>query len=973
MSVKTFVIKRNGDKEEVEFDKIVKRIKNVAQNISPPLNIDPILLSQKVIQGVFNGVTTVELDNLTAETSAYMASINSEYSDLAARISISNIQKECPKLFSDAMFQLFNYINPKTNSPGPLINEKLFDLVMKHKDLINSKIKIERDFLFDYFGFKTLQKSYLSKINNKIVETPQYLWMRVSLGIHYEDLEEAFQTYDLLSQKYFVHATPTLFNAGTMRPQMSSCFLLTIPDDSIEGIFDCLKQCALISKSAGGIGISVHNVRATGSYIAGTGGQSNGLIPMIKVFNDTARYVDQCFLPGTQIYTTDGIDFFTNNIESFSKEKSNLENTLINSFEQLSLSQRSPCVVLSSDKKYNKAKLIEHSYSGKILILKLENSNLKICLTPEHQVLCVKTGLDFESFTSRLDNGFLEREFLDAEDLQIGDYLVFPDTHQMHLDDSIIFPKHKGFKYPKLESIEISNYSGLVYDFEVENTHDYTVEGLGIAHNGGGKRKGAFAIYLEPWHLDIFDFLNLKKNNIKEEKSARDLFYALWIPDLFMKRVKEDSHWTLFCPNEQKNLQNLYGSNFEKEFLTLELQNKGKRIKARELWNKIIESQIETGTPYILYKDACNIKSNQKNLGTIKSSNLCTEIIEYTSKDEVAVCNLASIALNMFVRPSQDGAVEFDHDLLFEIVQVIVKNLNKIIDINFYPVKEAETSNLRHRPIGIGVQGLADLFILMRIPFESDLARKLNLEIFETMYYAAVWASIDLAKKHGTYSSYQGSPASEGLLQYDLWNENPGTLWNWNDLKIRLKKYGLRNSLLLAPMPTASTASILGNTESTEPYTSNIYTRRTLSGEFIMINKHLIRDLGSLWTPELKNKIIQDSGSVQNLDIPENIKALYKTVWEIKQKHIIDLAADRGRYICQSQSMNIHIASPTYGNLTSMHFYGWEKGLKTGSYYLRTKAAANAIQFTVEKTPAGDSPEIKGDVCTMQEGCIVCT
>jgi ribonucleoside-diphosphate reductase alpha chain len=752
-----YVVKRDGRTEAVKFDKITARIKKLCYGLHP--SVDAVKISMRVIEGIFEGVATTQLDDLAAETAASLTTTHPDYALLASRIAVSNLHKNTEKSFSATMEALYTYVDPKTNKKAALIADDVHKIIQENAEMLDSHIIYDRDFGYDFFGFKTLERSYLLKMNNKLAERPQHMLMRVSIGIHKEDIDAAIETYDLMSQKWFTHATPTLFNAGTPKPQMSSCFLLTTKDDSISGIYDTLTQCAKISQSAGGIGLSIHNIRATGSYIRGTNGTSNGIVPMLKVFNDTARYVDQ----------------------------------------------------------------------------------------------------------------------------------------------------------------------------------------------GGGKRKGSFAIYLEPWHADVFDFLDLKKNHGKEENRARDLFYAMWTPDLFMKRVEEGGDWTLMCPDECPGLSDVWGEKFEKLYTKYEKEGKGKKtIKAQELWFKIMESQIETGTPYMLYKDAANSKSNQQNLGTIKSSNLCTEIMEYTAPDEVAVCNLASIALPMFVKEGK-----FDFNKLFEITYVATKNLNKIIDNNYYPVPEAKNSNLRHRPIGLGVQGLADAFILMRHAFDSPEAKLLNKQIFETIYYASLTASKDLAKIDGTYESYKGSPISEGKFQQDLWGVEATDLWEWDVLREEVKKHGVRNSLLLAPMPTASTSQILGNNECIEPYTSNIYTRRTLSGEFVVVNKHLMRDLVKLgiWNENLKNKLISSNGSVQNIDeIPENIKELYKTAWEISQKVIIDLSADRGAYVDQSQSLNIFMEDANFAKLTSMHFYGWKAGLKTGMYYLRTKAARDAIKFTVDKS-----------------------
>ncbi|GLR16470.1 ribonucleoside-diphosphate reductase subunit alpha [Portibacter lacus] len=816
------VIKRNGRKEDVSFDKITARVKKLCYGLDQNY-IDPIEIAKKVIQGLYDGVTTAKLDNLAAETAATMATMHPEYALLAARIAVSNLHKGTDKSFSNTMEALYNYIDPKTQDKAGLISDETIEVIRKNKAKLNSAIIYDRDYSFDFFGFKTLERSYLLRMDGEVVERPQHLLMRAAVGIHGDDIESAIQTYNLMSEKWFIHATPTLFNAGTPKPQLSSCFLLSTTDDSIEGIFETLSRCAKISQSAGGIGLSIHNVRAKGSYIKGTGGTSNGIIPMLKVYNDTARYVDQ----------------------------------------------------------------------------------------------------------------------------------------------------------------------------------------------GGGKRKGAFAVYIEPWHADVFDFLDLKKNHGKEELRARDLFYAMWIPDLFMERVKEGGQWSLFCPNECPGLFDKHSGEFEALYHQYEAEGKARKtIPAQELWFAILESQIETGTPYILYKDAANRKSNQKNLGTIKSSNLCTEILEYTSKDEVAVCNLASLALPKYV--NEDATFNFEK--LYEITRVVTRNLNKVIDINYYPIPEAENSNMRHRPIGIGVQGLADAFIKMRFPFDSKEAKQLNKDIFETIYFAALTESNAIAAKEGTYQSYEGSPASKGELQHDMWGVTASDRWDWAKLRKDIKKSGLRNSLLVAPMPTASTSQILGNNECFEPYTSNIYTRRTLSGEYIIVNKHLLRDLIKLglWNNDMKEALMAANGSIQNIDIiPSELKDLYKTVWEISMKTIIDMAADRGAFICQSQSLNLFVENPNFGKLSSMHFYAWQKGLKTGMYYLRSKAAvdpikftlgakhqrnyikeeegqetvenvvaepvvaevdhaANAASFTTESSKTIEEQFLEGQSCTMEDGCVMC-
>jgi ribonucleoside-diphosphate reductase alpha chain len=752
-----YVVKRDGKKEPVMFDKITDRIKILCYGLND--RVDSVKVAMRVIEGLYDGVTTSELDNLAAETAASMTVTHPDFAQLAARIAISNLHKNTKKSFSETMSDMFHYVNPRTHQESPLLSEEVYAVIRDNAEKLDSAIIYNRDFNYDYFGFKTLERSYLLKINGKIVERPQHMLMRVSVGIHLNDIDSAIETYELMSKKFFTHATPTLFNAGTPKAQMSSCFLLTMKDDSIDGIYDTLKQTAKISQSAGGIGLSIHNVRATGSYIRGTNGTSNGIVPMLRVFNDTARYVDQ----------------------------------------------------------------------------------------------------------------------------------------------------------------------------------------------GGGKRKGSFAIYIEPWHADIFEFLDLRKNTGKEEMRTRDLFLGMWMPDLFMKRVQDDAAWTLMCPNECPGLCDVHSEEFDALYMKYEAEGRGRKtIKAREIWEKILESQIETGLPYMLYKDAANRKSNQKNLGTIRSSNLCTEIIEYTSSDEIAVCNLASISLPMYV---EDG--KFQHEKLYEVTKRVTRNLNKVIDRNYYPLKEAENSNMRHRPVGLGVQGLADAFIKLRLPFTSDEAKQMNQDVFETLYFAAVTASMELAKEEGPYSSFAGSPISQGEFQFNLWGLKDSDLsgrWDWESLRKEVMKHGVRNSLLVAPMPTASTSQILGNNEAFEPYTSNIYTRRTLSGEFIVVNKHLLEDLVELgiWNESLKQEIMRHNGSVQNINgIPADIKELYKTVWEMSMKDILDMSRQRGYFIDQSQSLNLFMEGATYAKLTSMHFYAWQSGLKTGMYYLRTKSAVDAIKFTL--------------------------
>ncbi len=789
------VIKRNGKRESVKFDKITARIEKLCYGLDRRF-VNSIDVAKKVIEGLYDGVSTTELDNLAAETAASLTVKHPDYALLASRIAVSNLHKNTTKSFSHTMQLLHSCKDAKTGKAAPLLADDVWKIIHDNAELLDSTIIYDRDYAFDYFGFKTLEKSYLLRIDGRVAERPQHMYMRVAIGIHKDDIESAVRTYHLMSERWFTHATPTLFNAGTPKPQMSSCFLLTMKEDSIDGIYDTLKQTAKISQSAGGIGLSIHDIRATGSYIGGTNGTSNGIIPMLRVFNDTARYVDQ----------------------------------------------------------------------------------------------------------------------------------------------------------------------------------------------GGGKRKGAFAIYLEPWHADVFEFLDLRKNHGKEEMRARDLFYALWIPDLFMKRVEANGDWSLFCPHEAPGLHECWGEAFEKLYQQYEKEGRARKtVKAQDLWFAMLDAQIETGTPYLLYKDAANRKSNQQNLGTIKSSNLCTEIMEFTSPGEIAVCNLASLALPRFVH---DGV--FDHDKLYEVTYEVTKNLNRIIDHNYYPVDEARNSNMRNRPVGLGVQGLADTFILLRLPFESEEARKLNAEIFETIYFAAMTASKDLAKLQGPYETFAGSPVSKGVFQFDMWGAEPTMRWDWYRLKEEVMKYGVRNSLLVAPMPTASTSQILGNNECFEPYTSNIYVRRVLSGEFVVVNKHLLKDLVelNLWNDDMKRRIIVHNGSVQKIDeIPDHIREIYKTVWEIRQRTIIDMAAERGAYICQSQSLNLFVDNPNAAKLTSMHFYAWKKGLKTGMYYLRTKAASQAVQFTVEKQggkmteplvntasaqPVSES-ETAGPSCSMEEGCISCS
>jgi len=903
------VVKRNGKHEDVSFDKVLNRIQLAAQG----LEVNPTLIAQRTLLRIYDGVKTSELDELAAQLSISLMTTNLDYGTLAARIAVSNHHRNTSDKFTEVVHELANQTMDKTGEPLSNVSQELVELCETHGDKINAKIDYDRDYLFDYFGFKTLEKMQylLRNTKGKTLERPQHLIMRVSLALWGSvDLDRAFETYDLLSQKFFIHATPTNFNAGTPRQQLSSCFLQAMKSDSIIGIYDTLKDCALISKHAGGIGLHIHDIRAKGSLIRGTNGTSNGIVPMLRNFNDTARYVDQCFTPDTLVLTQDGPAPISTILPG----------------------QK----VLTSDGTYhNVLKQVIHSYSGTMHSIQLKGHPVPVTVTEEHPILSVKTdGRSLEIVLEQLKAGLKEKDYHEIKELSVGDYVVFP-----------------GEVYVQIESIQSVPYTGPVYDFEIDGPHDYTVAHLGIAHNGGGKRNGSFAIYLEPWHADVEDFLKLKLNTGSEEERCRDLFYALWIPDLFMERVEQNKPWTLFCPSEAPGLADVYGDEFRALYEKYEQEGRGrKQVDAQKLWFKVLDSQIETGTPYLLYKDAANQKSNQKNLGTIKSSNLCTEIIEYSSPEETSVCNLASIALPTYVEQKQ-----FNYNMLRKVVKVAIKNLNRVIDINFYPTPETKRSNMRHRPVGLGVQGLADVFALMRVPWESEKAAELNQRIFEHIYFAAVESSCECAQQDGPYETFEGSPMSQGIFQYDMWNTTPLTLddgtLDWEDLKARVKAHGVRNSLLMAPMPTASTSQILGFNECIEPFTSNIYTRRTLAGEFIVINKHLMRDLEKLgiWSEMMKQQIIARNGSVQGIDqVPESIQKLYKTSWEIKQKTLIDLAVGRGAFICQSQSLNLFVADPNYAKLTSMHFYAWKQGLKTGLYYLRTRAPVMAQKFTVD-------------------------
>ena len=1132
------VIKRSGKREAVSFDKITARIKKLCYSLDD--SVDSIEIAKKVIQGLYDGVTTTELDNLAAETAAAMAVQHPDYAQLAARIAVSNLHKNTKKSFFQTMKALHGYIDPKTGENAGLISDETLEIIRKNKALLDSTLIYDRDFDFDYFGFKTLERSYLLRMDGNVVERPQHMIMRAALGIHGEDLDSAVETYHHISEKWFIHATPTLFNAGTPKPQLSSCFLLSMTEDSIPGIFETLTRCAKISQSAGGIGLAIHKTRAKGSYIRGTGGTSNGIIPMLRVYNDTARYVDQCFHPDTIVYTRQGVK----------------------TIDEIAVSDE----LLGENGEYERVgRLLRNDYEGPMISLSVKHSLEPVQVTPEHPFYVLRNQqkmINFDVVRNRLDKGYATPEWVEAKHLNQNDLILYPahsnyeqdipeysladcrfygmmlgdghvsaDGRQAHMTmngetDDVNFVRqylyengihatvtdrdeelkmrftwsaHLGFKFsramlydadgekrvhesmlhlPKAKTLQIVkglmeadgcissrenfemslemtsrnviesirfmllrfgiltsgakrdrvgnvssykgitsrkptwvlrlpkvealtalfdkpsgkyvnylewnghifsrvtdvkqyDYKGVVVDFEVLPNHNYVTH-AGVAHNGGGKRKGAFAVYLEPWHADIAEFLDLKKNHGKEEMRARDLFYAMWIPDLFMERVKQGGEWSLFCPNEAPGLADVYGGEFEALYHKYEQEGRARRtVKAQDLWFKILESQIETGTPYMLYKDACNRKSNQKNLGTIRSSNLCTEIVEYTAPDEVAVCNLASISLAKFV---DTEAMEYNFQKLYEITRMVTRNLNRVIDVNYYPIPEARNSNMRHRPVGIGVQGLADAFIQLRMPFDSPEARKLNRDIFETIYFAAMTESCELAKVEGHYESFPGSPMSEGQFQFDLWGVDPSDRWNWDALRADIVKHGTRNSLLVAPMPTASTSQILGNNECFEPYSSNLYTRRTLSGEFIVVNKHLLKDLNrlGLWNDEMKEQLMLHNGSVQNIaGIPDEIKALYKTAYELSQRVIIDMAADRGAFICQSQSMNLFVQDPNFKKLSSMHFHAWQSGLKTGMYYLRSKAAVDPIKFTLsaknQNKFATAAAATSGSVSTLQE------
>jgi ribonucleotide reductase alpha subunit len=1090
------VVKRDGAREDVSFDKVLRRIVAVSKG----LDVNPTLIAQQTLSRIYNGVRTSELDDQAALLAFSLYTVHYDYGTLAARIAISNHQKNTDASFTSVMLALASQTHPSTGEHIRYVSVELEEIVREHGARIDAYIDYERDFLFDYFGFKTLEKAYLIKNSHgRVIERPQHMWMRVALGIWGNNLEEAFKTYDLMSQKFMTHATPTLFNSGTPRPQLSSCFLTGI-DDSISGIYKALSDCAAISKYAGGIGMHIHNIRAKGSLIRGTNGTSNGIVPMLRVFNATARYVDQCFTPTTLVETPDGPRPISE-IKECDKVRSSLDTYV------------------------NVNKVLVHEYSGKMVQLTVDYGLAPVEVTPEHPLLSIRgvSGDSRETILKKYANGLAEMDYVPAGELRIGDLLVSPFTPCPE------YPAH--FTYKTVTGLGETQYSGKLYDFEVDAPHDYLIANFGIAHNGGGKRNGSFAIYLEPWHADVEDFLMLKRNTGTEEERARDLFYALWIPDLFMERVEADGEWTLFCPEEAPGLSDVHSDEFRALYEKYEAEGRGRRkVSAQKLWFKILDSQIETGTPYLLYKDAANSKSNQRNLGTIKSSNLCvvgetliltdrgdipirqlaeageevtiwngeqwskvtpvktgtnqlvhlvivkeerynsaaeastpptttykamectpyhkflikgqserkdakdlkpdidcletwytsegdrvestitvngfghpdaeryadtycftepirhagifngilagncTEIIEYSSPDETAVCNLASIALPAFV---DQKTRKFDFGRLCEVTRQVTRNLNRVIDVNFYPTPETQRSNMRHRPIGIGVQGLADVFAMMRLSWEQPAAAELNQCIFEHIYYAALEESAAIAAVEGPYETYRGSPVDNGILQYDMWGVKPlDDALDWGALRAKIATNGIRNSLLLAPMPTASTSQILGYNECIEPMTTNIYSRRTLAGEFIMVNRHLMRDLirYQLWSEDLKQKIIASNGSIQSIpEIPDTLKALYKTAWEMKQRTLIDMAAARGAFICQSQSLNLFVQDPTYAKLTSMHFYGWKKGLKTGIYYLRTKAPVTAQKFTVDPELIAAVERDKARIAQEDEGCLQCS
>jgi ribonucleoside-diphosphate reductase alpha subunit len=1139
-----YVTKRNGLQEIVSFDKILKRIKKIGQEANIKINFTTLVM--KVIDQLYNGISSTKLDELLAEQCASMASIHPDYNVLAGRVIISNHHRNTSSSFFYVMSQLYNY-QDKHDKHSPIVTKELMDVITENAEMLDNLCNYERDYLIDYFGFKTLERAYLMKVDKKTIERPQHMWLRVAIGIHGNNLEKICETYEYMSQKYFTHATPTLFNAGTPHPQLSSCFLLSLEQDSIEGIYNTLKDCALISKWAGGIGLHIHNVRASGSHIRGTNGISNGIVPMLRVFNNTAKYVDQCVLPETIIYTTQG--------------PKQIQHCVMNETEIYNLKGESEVI----------QNVLEHHYEGEVLEIETMHSIHNLTITPEHPVYVLrgqKKGLNYKVIKNRLDKKICDFEWVDAKDIDMDDMIVYhiPDfskdisnisaedcyvygvilgdgsmsnktdscgyismhtTNKKHILDFMInyfndrcvnykietnnnttrirwnrcihlpfryndfydenkekrmlpkwlnlpiekskyilkglletdgclkeelvfdntsynliecvrflsmklgvltsgyirdrigeshetengiienkkisyvlripktteicelmnitynekqfskFMRYDNLLLSRVQKITPKTYNGILYDLQMVKEHNYLLHN-GIVHNGGGRRNGSFAIYLEPWHADIEMFLQMRKNHGDEELKARDLFYALWIPDLFMERVKTDGNWTLMCPDECPGLSDVYGEEFKELYTKYEESGKGRKtFKARELWFQVLDSQMETGTPYLLYKDACNKKSNQKNIGTIKSSNLCSEVVQYSDDKETAVCNLASIGLPTFVNTVGPSAPFFDYKKLHDVAKTVTYNLNRIIDVNYYPTEKTRRSNMRHRPIGIGVQGLADVFMLMNIPFISEEAKRINKRIFETIYHAALEQSCEMAIIEGAYETFQGSPASQGILQFDMWEVDPSKdeqRYDWAAMKEKIKTHGLRNSLLLAPMPTASTSQILGFNECIEPITSNIYNRRTLAGEFILANKYLMNDLIKLdlWNEKIKNNIIANHGSVQHIDvIPQNIRDKYKTVWEIPMRHLIDMAADRGAFICQSQSLNLWLEDPNYNSLTSMHFYSWSKGLKTGIYYLRRRGRHQAQQFTIEpeKKENGGTTEFYED----DEPCEMCS
>ncbi len=1159
------VTKRNGNLEIISFDKILNRIKKLGQEAGVQINYSA--LAMKVIDQLYDKIDTTKIDELAAEQCAALSTLHIDYSTLSSRIIISNHQKNTDPSFYNTMEKLYNFTDIHGNHKS-ILSENIWQFIKTNREALDNMIVHNRDYLIDYFGFKTLERAYLFRVNGTVVERIQHMWLRVATGIHADfnnprSIELIKETYDLMSLKYFTHATPTLFNAGTQRPQLSSCYLIAMEDDSIDGIFNTLKECAHISKWAGGIGLHIHNVRAKGTHIRGTNGTSNGIVPMLRVFNNTARYVDQCVHPETIIYTTDGpiqIQHCTlgeTKIYNLNGKTEVIENVLEHAYEgeiydietmhcldNLKITPEHPIYVLRNqnkginynviknriDKKlidfewieakelnnndmfiysipeysndissitaedcfmygiilgdgcmsnrdqngyislhtYNKKHLldfVENYFEKKYVQYRIEtNENttrirwnksinmpfryndiydinkekrilskwLNLPLEKSKYILkglletdgCNNKELVFDN-TSRnliecvrficlkmgiLTSGYIRDRIGESHEtnkgiitnkkisycLRIPKTIEICDLMNIVYDDKQFFKffKYNNYLLTRIKNIKKDYYDGTLYDLQMKEEHNYMLHN-GIVHNGGGKRNGSFAIYLEPWHPDIEDFLEMKKNHGDEELKARDLFYALWISDLFMERVRDNGKWSYFCPHECPGLSDLYGTEFNKLYESYESQGKARKVvNARDLWFKILDAQMETGTPYILFKDTINNKSNQKNLGTIKSSNLCTEITEYSDANETAVCNLASIGLPSFVNSETK---EFDYDKLHSVTKVVTNNLNRVIDINFYPTEKTRRSNMRHRPIGLGVQGLADTFILMDIPFHSDMAKEINKLIFETIYHASLERSNEIAIERknlylseerksevnfieeelnnldtehiGSYSSFIGTPISEGIFQFDMWNVMPSERYDWHKLKESIIKNGIRNSLLVAPMPTASTSQILGFNECFEPFTSNLYSRRTLAGEFVVVNKYLMKELISLgfWNEKIKNNIIANKGSIQQLTIlPEHIRNKYKIVWEMPMRHIIDMAADRGAFICQSQSLNLWIEDPTYNTLTSMHIYSWKKGLKTGIYYLRRKAKHQAQQFTIE-------PEAKEKIQEEDEICEMCS